>query len=109
MISHKPRTWIKEGVLGHLCPEMRRAKRALQLYYYRNDLDFYITSKEEGNHTAGSCHYEGAALDFKRQGMTKQHIRIALEVDGLNPDDFDIIEYDHANGDFFHVEWDPKN
>jgi len=108
MISEQPTTWYKEGVLGHLCPQARRAKRAVQIYYYNNDLDFYLTSKEEANHAPGSCHYEGAAFDFKRQGMSKMNIRTALINGGLNPNDYDIIVYSIEDGNFIHMEFDPK-
>ena len=49
---------------------------------------------------AASCHYEGDALDFKRQRIAKSTIQKTA-----GPG-FDVVEY--AGLDIFHVEWDPK-
>ena len=81
-------------------PPMRRCKGRLVRLYESNGLDFYITSKGEGNHIVDSCHYEGSAIDFKRQGQGKSAIqRVCGE-------GFDVVEYDGL--DIFHVEFDPK-
>jgi hypothetical protein len=93
--------WIKQGVLGSLGPETRRCKGRLVQLYREGGLDFYITSLGEGNHHDASCHYEGAAIDFKRQGIEKWLIKEAC-----GPG-FDVVEYTDSR-DIFHVEWDPK-
>ena len=92
--------WLKQGVMGRLNKEMRRCKGRLVALYAKHGLDFYITSIQEGNHDPASCHYEGDAMDFKRQGVEKEAIGKAA---GL---DFDVIEYTDER-DIFHVEWDP--
>jgi len=93
--------WLKQGVLGRLSPQARRCKGRLAALYASKKLDFYITSKGESNHRADSCHYEGDALDFKRQGVDINSIR---RVCGAG---FDVIEYSDSR-DIFHVEFDPK-
>lgn len=93
--------WLKQGVLGFLIPPMRRAKGKIIKLYAGFGLDFYITSIGEGNHMAASCHYEGAAIDFKRQKVRKQTLQTLLGKD------FDIVEYEVT--DVFHVEYDPKS
>ena len=95
--------WIKQGVQGDLRPEARRCKgRLIELYRDRGyPLDFYITSIREGNHCDASCHYEGDAFDFTRQGVMKESI-----VEACGPG-FDVVEYDDVR-DIFHVEYDPK-
>ena len=93
--------WIKQGVLGHLSPSMRRCKGRLIHFYAGRGLDFFITSKGEGNHDDASCHYEDDAIDFKRQRISKSAIQ---EIAGPR---FDVVEYSDAR-DIFHVEWDPK-
>jgi len=93
--------WIKQGVLGNLSPNMRRAKGKLITLYNNNDKDFYITSIGEGNHLGHSCHYEENALDFSRQGIPKKDVVECLDKD------FDVVEYTD-NRDIFHVEYDPK-
>lgn len=93
--------WIKQGVMGDLSPQMRRCKSRLVSLYTVMGKDFYITSIREGNHDPASCHYEGDALDFKRQGVKKSKI---IEAAGSG---FDIVEYTDSR-DIFHVEYDPK-
>ena len=93
--------WIKQGVLGSLRFETRRAKGRLVQLYKECGLDFYITSLREGNHHPASCHYEGDALDFKRQEVTKDSV-----VKTCGPG-FDVVEYSDSR-DIFHVEFDPK-
>ena len=93
--------WLKEGVLGGLAPETRRCKGRLVDLYTKLGLDFYITSKGEGNHNRASCHYEGQAVDFKRQRVEKTAI---VEACGKG---FDVVEYTDQR-DIFHVEYDPK-
>ena len=93
--------WLKQGVLGSLGPETRRAKGRLVLLYEKWGFDFFITSLREGNHHPASCHYEGQALDFKRQGVEMHFIRKAC-----GPG-FDVVEYSDSR-DIFHIEWDPK-
>lgn len=93
--------WIKQGVSGDLRRPMRRCKGRLVTLYASQGLDFYITSKREGEHHPASCHYEGDALDFKRQGVAKDDV-----VKTAGPG-FDVIEYDDER-DIFHVEWDPR-
>jgi len=93
--------WIKQGVLGHLNPQTRRCKGRLVALYKSRGLDFFITSKGEGNHHDASCHYEGDAIDFKRQRMPIYKIQLATG------SGFDVIEYSDQR-DIFHVEYDPK-
>ena len=94
-------TWLKQGVLGHLNRQIRRCKGRLIALYKSRGLDFYITSKGEGNHGDASCHYEDDAIDFKRQGVSIVKIRLVCG------SDFDVVEYSDER-DIFHVEYDPK-
>ena len=94
--------WIKQGVLGNLNPNIRRAKGRLVALYKSRGLDFFITSKGEGNHLDASCHYEGDAIDFKRQGIPK--VKIQLVAGSF----CDVEEYTDER-DIFHVEYDPKD
>jgi len=97
MLGAKPATYYKEGVCGDLNPQMRKCKGRLERLYFSEGLDFFVTAKRDGNHNPGSCHPEGDAIDFKRQGMPMQKIRAVC-----GPG-FDVIdEKSHV-----HVEWDP--
>ena len=93
--------WIKQGVLGRLSPDMRRCKGRLIALYKSMGLDFFMTSKGEGNHDDASCHYEEDAIDFKRQGVSVNKIKLAAG------SFFDVVEYSDER-DIFHVEYDPK-
>jgi hypothetical protein len=93
--------WIKQGVMGDLSREMQKAQGRMVNLYASKGLDFFITSVRESNHSGGSFHYIGMALDFKRQGVSMQEIDAALGAG------FDVIEYTDAR-DIFHVEHDPK-
>ena len=95
-----PNVWIKQGVLGRLSPDMRRVKGRLVALYFGQGKDFYITSLCEGNHMSNSCHYEGDAIDFKRQGMPAYKIELAAG------ESCDVVEYTDER-DIFHVEFDP--
>lgn len=94
--------WYKQGVCGDLGHQMRRCKGRLVALYRYKGLDFYITSKREGNHDDASCHYEGNAIDFKRQKVAK------VEIQKTAGSDFDVVEYENDKGDIFHCEYDPK-
>ena len=93
--------WIKQGVTGTLSKEVRRAMGRVAGAYFDKGKDFCITSMMEGNHSSGSFHYDGGAVDFKRQGFTKRDIKTIVGKD------FDVIEYTDAR-DIFHLEYDPK-
>ena len=93
--------WVKQGVCGPAARQIRRAIGVLaELYGTYND-DLFITSICDSTHAAGSLHYDGNALDFKRRNV---HIKAIREVLGA---DFDVIEYTDVR-DIFHVEYDPK-
>jgi hypothetical protein len=91
--------WIKRGVFGDLAPVMQKALgRIIALYAAEQRIHFYITSIAEGNHGYGSLHYIGLAVDFLKQGISRQQITDLLG------SDFDVCEYDSH----FHVEYDPQ-
>jgi hypothetical protein len=90
--------WRKQGVLGDLHREMRRAVGALATFYAARGLDLQITSVREGTHSAGSLHYDGCAIDFRGQGVP------VVELRRLLGSAFDVVE----EPDHIHVEYDPK-
>ena len=90
--------WIKQGVLGELNIPMRKCHGRLVRLYGEHDLDFYVTSRREGNHMPGSLHPDGGAEDFILQNMCVKKIKKACGKD------FDVIvESNHV-----HYEYDPK-
>ena len=91
--------WYEQGVVSEpLHSEMEKGLHKIKLLYYTNKKDLFILSVREGDHIMFSFHYEGRAVDFKKNGITK-----AMLQDTLGKD-FDVIEYDWG----FHVEYDPK-
>lgn len=98
------RVWIKEGVCGDLCPELRKALGRIQrLYATRGLKNFYITSKREGNHMLGSFHYDGRAVDFMRLDVPVNLIQEAAGVD------CDVVPFIVHGETYTHLEWDPKS
>ena len=90
--------WIKQGVCGDLHREMRRCLGELESQFGT----VFITSKRDGNHIAGSLHYDGKAIDCRFEvatlGVPVADVREAV---GL---DFDVVEY----ATHYHIEYDPK-
>lgn len=80
---------------------MRRAHGRVVKVYERHGLDVFVTSREEGNHSPGSFHYDSGAEDIKRQEVQKYEI-----TNELGPD-YDVVEYSDDR-DIYHIEYDPK-
>lgn len=66
--------------------------------------DACITSAREGEHSPGSLHYEGAAIDLRTRDLNiAQKVDYAAALREVLGDDFDIvIEPSHI-----HIEYDP--
>ena len=101
MISSKANVWIKQGVLGDMSIPMRKGFGKVAKHYATMGLDTYITSIREANHDQGSLHYDGNAVDIKRQGLPIMMIKAVLG------NDFDVVEYPKPM-DIFHLEFDPS-
>jgi len=91
--------WYKQGVLGDLQPVVRKGLGRVAKLFETKDDDLFITSIRDGNHLAGSLHYDGLAFDME-DNPKFQLIEIR---EALGPD-FDVVpEKDHI-----HCEYDPK-
>lgn len=102
MISSQANVWIKQGVMGRMSIPMRKGFGRVANHYKALGLDTYVTSIEEANHSFGSLHYDGNAVDIKRQGQPKGIIKQVLG------EGFDVMEYSKDAGDIFHMEYDSK-
>lgn len=97
---------IKAGVrvLG-MRPEMLLAVIAAESIWQKRGVEAVITSCIDGDHSKGSRHYAGCALDFRTSNLPAgswQEVRDELA--GAMEGDFDVVlEKDHI-----HVEFDPK-
>ena len=90
--------WLKQGAIGDLHREMRRALGKLTEHFEH----VFITSIRDGAHMSESLHYDGKAIDCRFRldviGATKQDVQSLLGTD------FDVVEY----STFFHIEYDPE-
>lgn len=90
--------WYKQGVLGDLQP---KARKAIGIIASLNSMvDIYITSLRDGNHSAGSLHYDGLAFDMRNP---EPQIKIADIKSHLGPNYDIVVEPNHI-----HIEYDPK-
>ena len=91
--------WCKQGVYGDLTIPTQKALGRIAELYHSKGHDLYITAKRDGNHMAGSLHYNGNAFDFRAvKDISKLQIQV---VTGKN---FDIVAHDSH----IHCEFDPK-
>jgi len=91
--------WIKQGVIGDLQPIARKGLGKVASLYESKGLSLCVTSFRDGNHMAGSLHYDGLAFDF----VPVSEITINDIKQILGPQ-WDVInEQTHI-----HCEFDPK-
>jgi len=91
--------WYKQGVEGDLSNQCQKCLGRIhdQIYNFAGG-DMYVTAIRDGNHMAGSLHYNGNAFDFRKDGRAKQEIQHAAG------SGFDVVHHTSH----FHVEYDPK-
>jgi len=94
--------WVKEGVCGDLSREMTKEHGRCVKFYASKGLDFFVTSRKEGNHIPGTFHYRGDAEDFRARGISYE-----LLADHISAG-FDLVQFWVGDVAFFHLEYDPK-
>lgn len=101
---------IKPGVFGALQPVMDTALDAVRRVWASHRLKLpVITSIEDGQHMAGSKHYQGLAFDIRLNDVIFDHERLRAEVQLLCGLAFDVVHENHGQpDDHLHVEYDPK-
>jgi hypothetical protein len=90
--------WYKQGVCGDLSNQCRKALGRIADVHGHRGFDTYVTSIRDGNHMAGSLHYNGNAFDIRKGNLTKGDVQVC------SGHKFDVIEHKTH----FHVEYDPK-
>ena len=90
--------WYKQGVLGDLQPVARKGLGRVHELYENYDESLLITSLRDGNHMAGSLHYDGLAFDARKGRRTLKQVKKVL---GPN---WDVVE----GSTYYHCEYDPK-
>ena len=96
---------LKDGVtLAGIDIRMRIALIAAEKIWQKLGQELVVTSARDGEHSAGSLHYYGLALDFRTRDFTAQSARTAQETlsDALGIS-FDVV----MATDHIHVEYDP--
>ena len=88
--------WYKQGVYGDLTIPARKGLGRVAKLNEPNDLS--VTSIRDGNHMAGSLHYDGNAFDIRPIPFSKKQIK-----DVLGPN-FDVV----IHSSHIHIEHDPK-
>jgi len=91
--------WYKQGVLGDLQPVTRKGLGRIAKLFETEDHDLFVKSLRDGNHMAGSLHYDGLAFDIEDDPKFQlQEIRDALGTG------WDLV----PENDHIHCEYDPK-
>ena len=91
--------WYKQGVIGNLQQIARKGLGNVARMYAHYGHDLYVTALRDGNHSAGSLHYDGLAFDIRPvQGIDDDLVRGAL-----GPG-WDVVN----EGTHIHCEFDPK-
>jgi len=99
---------IKDGVImAGLDIKMRPALIAAGNIWRKHGQELVITAGLEGEHSAGSLHYYGLALDFRTRYFEEyigQDNIVIMELRDALGKDFDVIRHStHC-----HCEYDPK-
>jgi hypothetical protein len=94
---------IKQGVIMQgLRPEMRPVLIQASSLWFLNGQKLVITSALEGEHSPGSLHYYGYALDFRtRYFDEKTKLRIANELQLELGSKYEV----HLETNHIHVEY----
>lgn len=67
--------------------------------------DCVLTSARDGQHSYGSLHYAGQALDFDEPSWNGDEMRAAAEIiESRLSGEYDVV----SEGSHIHIEWQPK-
>ena len=101
-----PRVEVKPGAdMRGLHPKIQDALLTVAWVYGKLDLKLTFTSGIDGDHSTGSLHYTGRAVDLRTRHVSQQiKLKIAdmLRVE-LGWGYEVVVESTHI-----HIEWDPK-
>lgn len=98
--------------LKDLSPQMVLAAVVIE-GIYRNEagVECWITSANDRQHSAGSLHYKGQALDFRMHNVSgnRRQAVVAKIRASLSDADFDILWEDVGTpNEHLHIEYQPK-
>ena len=97
---------LKQGVtLNGIQPEMVAAMAIVASVYSWLDYDCIPTSCTDGEHSAGSLHYTGLAMDFRTRIVPEgERPKLRDAVAQALGDEYDVV----LEATHLHVEFDPK-
>ena len=94
---------LKAGVdISRLERNTRRSLNVVAMIFSEERELFVITSTYEGNHSAGSLHYDNQAYDVRLPDNSRLRIFAKIK-EQLGPD-FDVV----LETVCYHIEYDPK-
>ena len=102
---------LKQGVrLRGLRPEVVMAALVVEGVYEKYGYTCVITSAADQEHSTGSEHYTGLALDFRLNSLpAATRPTIVSDVKAALGEDFDVLhESAGTPNEHLHVEYDPK-
>ncbi len=99
--------YLKDGVsLVGLQIEMQVVLKEMDRLYAVEGENLWVTAGTDGQHSPGSLHYFGRALDFRTRFFSEAiALEIANKVRKLLPDNYDVVLH---KGSHIHIEYDPK-
>lgn len=103
---------LKEGVsVRGVSPEIVLALVIARDVYSEEKFDLRLTSCTDGEHSQGSLHYKGDAVDLGIHGIPPDRIDVLhkrLQAN-LGPDYQVLAENIGTPNQHFHVQWKPLN
>ena len=97
--------YIKPGVsVARLKPQMNLALLIAGSIFAEQQMDMWITSGDDGSHSAKSLHWLGCAVDLRTRHLpVTDKTRIVMLLKRALADAYDVVlEPTHI-----HLEWDP--
>ena len=96
--------FYKQGVIGDLQQIARKGLGRVARLYELKERELHVTSIRDGNHSAGSLHYYGYAVDLRSRyfNETDKAKAVSLLKSNLGKD-YDVI----SHPSHIHVEYDP--
>lgn len=84
---------VADGVFSQYVPDSESGRHTV------------VTSGVEGQHSWGSLHYQGAALDFRTRHLSEdEQVAVADEIGRQLGEDFDVV----LESTHLHIEFQPK-
>ena len=95
------------SVLG-IKPEILLAVIVAERIWSGAGVELVVTSCTDGQHSRGSKHYAGCAVDIRTHGLPDAPAIVQALGEALGPGYDVLLEGVGTPGEHCHVEWDPK-